>query len=152
MKFERKHIIIGLFILALAAGIYLFTRKRKDESSFAEVSGSNPSALAVQQDLPLWYNIKYDIQSKGKSGVFPMVLTKVTDDVIELPFKLSLQRQDYPYKFIDVSTGDKITIVDAIDMSYNSEGKSFLDNFLVTDKGYVIAYSQASKHFGITKI
>lgn len=165
---EIAFIIIVLLLLYF---MYVSVRPRKDESgynreylpeipelygfklpmmftTFAQEMGFDTGKEVELTKLPAMVNLKYSI-SNGKDNVFPMVLTKHTNGIIELPFKMSLLEKGYPYKYIDVSPDDEITVVDIKDFTYSVDGQVFFDTFLVTDKDYLIAYSAASENFGI---
>ena len=76
-----------------------------------------------------------------------MMLQKVTTEVIELPNRRSLTDKNASYKYIDVMPGDVIKIVSLQRLTYTIDSNVITDDFLVTDKDYVIAYSQAKHNF-----
>ena len=119
-------------------------------TTLVEEMGFNAGKEVELTELPAMVNLKYNI-SNGKDKVFPMVLTKHTQGLIELPFKMALLEKGYPYKHIDVDKDDDITVVDMKDFTYSVDGQVFFDTFLITDKNYLIAYSAAKENFGIKK-
>lgn len=163
MNFNKKKIIWLIVIVVIAITVYyLFFRKPKKvsekESSFNANQGNQSYPLSPEEsrseyqegiDLPSYFNLEYKISMQGKKSVFPMVLKKVTNEAIELPNRRSLIDKNATYKFIDVMPGDTIKIVSLQRLTYNIESETISDDFLITDKDYVIAYSQAKKNFKI---
>jgi hypothetical protein len=66
---------------------------------------------------------------------------------MELPNRRSLLNKDIKYKYLDVMQNDKINVVALINLSYTVDHFAFNDDFLLTDKDYLLAYSQAVQHF-----
>ena len=97
--------------------------------------------------LPNYYNLTLKIDLEGKKAVFPFTLVKSTPGPIELPNRRSLIDKDTKYKYIDVMQGENINIVALINLSYTVDHFAFNDDFLVTDKDYIVAYSQAVNEF-----
>jgi hypothetical protein len=87
------------------------------------------------------------IDLEGRKAVFPFTLVKTTPGPIELPNRRSLINKDTKYKYIDVMQGEKINIVSLVNLSYTVDHFVFNDDFLVTDKDYIVAYSQAVNEF-----
>ena len=97
--------------------------------------------------LPNYYNLTLKIDLEGKKAVFPFTLVKSTPGPIELPNRRSLIDKDTKYKYIDVMQGENINIVALVNLSYTVDHFAFNDDFLVTDKDYIVAYSQAVNEF-----
>lgn len=162
MNFNKKKIIWLIVVVLIAITIYyLFFKKKpakvsEKESSFNAGNQSYPlspeeSRSEYQEgiELPSYFNLEYKISMQGKKTVFPMILKKVTNEVIELPNRRSLIDKNASYKFIDVMPGDTIKIVSKQRLTYTIDSNEITDDFLVTDKDYVIAYSQAKHNFRI---
>ncbi len=149
MKFIGQHKIAIIIILIVIGIIIFLILKKKGKIVIKFPAGESVAKEVVIAPLPLLYNIKDAVQTKGKEGVFPMVITKVTDDVIELPLRESLEKLGAPYKFKDINTGESINIVDIRDISYLTEGRAIIDTFMITDEDYLISYTAANEHFGI---
>lgn len=101
----------------------------------------------INKPLPSYYDLRLKIDMHGKKSVFPFEIVKITEDAMELPNRRSLLNQDAKYKYIDVAKNDKIKIVALTNLSYTVDHFAFNDDFLLTDKDYVISYSQAVQHF-----
>ena len=139
----------------------VFVKMQKKESAFAfppntEPNGAGEETPEVLQDddlltqtqtLPGLFQLKYRISMEGKKSVFPMIIEKITPGPIELPNRRSLLNKDAAYKFIDVMPGDRITILSKQRLNYTVDHQAFTDVFLVTDKDFLIAVSQAKEHF-----
>ena len=163
MTLDRKKIIWCVAIVIVAIAIYYFFFRKKEvkkvaiqtqqpkESSFeGSFEGGVPGAPVDEGfKLPEYFNLQYKISTQGKKSVFPMVLEKVTDGPIELPNRRSLISRDVKFKFIDIMPGDTIKTVSLQRLNYVMEGNAFSGDFLVTDKDYVIEYSQARKNFKV---
>jgi hypothetical protein len=148
--------------VVIAVAIYYFFFRKKSvvkESSFNYTpTPNNLPPLSPEEsrsqvesgvEIPEYFQLQYKISTQGKKSVFPMVLEKVTDEAIELPNRRSLISRDVKYKFIDVMPGDTIKAVSLQRLNYVIDDQAISDDFLVTDKDYVIAYSQARKNFKI---
>lgn len=163
MTLDRKKIIWCIAIVVIAVAIYYFFFRKKEvkkvaiqtqqpkESSFeGSFEGGVPGAPVDEGfQLPEYFNLQYKISTQGKKSVFPMILEKVTGEAIELPNRRSLISRDVKYKFIDVMPGDTIKTVSLQRLNYVMDDQAISDDFLVTDKDYVIAYSQARKNFKV---
>jgi hypothetical protein len=132
----------------------------KKESSFGEngENGENNensensennenSENEILEDVPSLLNLEYRISMKGKRYVFPMVIEKITPGPIELPNRRSLLNKDAKYKFVDIMPGDKIITIAMQRLTYTVDHNVFTDVFLITDKDFLIAVSQAKEHF-----
>lgn len=97
--------------------------------------------------LPSYYDLRLKIDVSGKKSVFPFTIKKATKGAMELPNRRSLLNQDIKYRYIDVNQNDTLKIVALINLSYTVDHFAFNDDFLLTDKDYVISYSQAVQHF-----
>lgn len=159
MTLDRKKIMWCIAVVVIAIAIYYFFFKKKPETKSSENSynggGSNGNTNTetktnkVGMELPDYFQLQYKISTQGKKSVFPMMLEKITEDPIELPNRRSLLSKNVTYKFVDIMPGDQIKIVSLQRLNYTIEDNAFSDDFLVTDKDYVIAYSQAKEHFMI---
>lgn len=103
----------------------------------------------VSKKLPNYYNLTLRIDLEGRKAVFPFTLVKITPGPIELPNRRSLINKDTKYKYIDVMQGENIQIVSLVNLSYTVDHFVFNDDFLVTDKDYIVAYSQAVNEFDL---
>ena len=154
---EYGPLILGMTLFFILVIIYInfWKKKEQSESSFDAGSVSSASSDDGLTSLPIFSELKFNLdlggKNNGKDKVFPMVITKRTADVIELPFRLSLMDQNYPYKYVDIAQGESITIVGIKSFSYSINGNVLYDDFLVTDKDYLIAYTAAYNNFGIKK-
>ena len=118
------------------------------EREQTEVMEEQNYAFTEDKDnLLSFLNLEYEISTKGKKAVFPIIIEKITDGPIELPNRRSLLNKDAKYKFIDIMKGQKIKAVSIQNLTYTVDHNVFNDNFLVTDNDYLIAYSQAKEHF-----
>lgn len=153
---DRKKIIWLIAIVVIAIAIYYFFFRKKNvatkESSF-QATPTPPQSQPVEEfvKLPDYFQLQYKISTQGKKSVFPMTLEKVTDEVIELPNRRSLISQDAKYKYVDIMPGDQIKVVSLQRLNYIIDNEAISDDFLVTDKDYVIAYSQAKENFKIVE-
>jgi hypothetical protein len=160
---DRKKIIWCIAIVLIAVAIYyFFFRKKKSqvvaiqqqpkqpsENSFEGGSGGDGRPVNEELKLPDYFQLQYKISTQGKKSVFPMVIEKITDGPMELPNRRSLISKDVKYKFIDVMPGDTINAVSIQRLNYVMGSEVITDDFLVTDKDYVISYSQAKDNFKI---
>jgi cbb3-type cytochrome oxidase subunit 3 len=162
----KKIALILLVVIIILVLFWLIFKKKKaviqTESSFEE-NNDNKNTLQVESqstqnqpeennnDLPSFYNLEYRIATSGKKSVFPFIIEKITEGPIELPNRRSLLNKDAKYKFIDVMPGDKIKVVSIQNLSYTLDHNVFNDNFLITDKDYLISYTQAKEHFKINE-
>ncbi len=139
----KKHWLILIVALLLIAAAYYFFFRKKQNSSGTE------SSFKKGDNLPDIGNFEYqmEVATEHDKSMFPLTLTKFLPGVIELPFKDSLVKKGVPYKFIDVDKGQKVKIVGKKLISYAVNGTEIVDNFLITDTGYLLAYTQAVKHF-----
>lgn len=147
---------IAVVIIAIAIYYFFFKKKpetKSSESSYNEGGSGNGNTNSqtktnkVGMELPDYFQLQYKISTQGKKSVFPMILEKATEDTIELPNRRSLLSKNVTYKFVDIMPGDRIKVVSLQRLNYTVEDNAFSDDFLVTDKDYVIAYSQAKEHF-----
>jgi hypothetical protein len=133
----------------------IFFKMMQKESAFSfpgEDDGIDPDttddvAEDTLEDVPSLLNLEYRVSTRGRKAVFPMAIEKTTPGPIELPNRRSLLNKDAAYKFIDVMPGDRITILSKQRLSYTVDHQAFTDVFLVTDKDFLIAVSQAKEHF-----
>lgn len=119
--------------------------KNDDSSNFIEQE--NGLNVLFTNPLPEYYNLVLKIDTKGKKAVFPFQIIKRTKGAMELPNRRSLLNKDIKYKYLDVMQNDKINVVALINLSYTVDHFAFNDDFLLTDKDYLLAYSQAVQHF-----
>lgn len=119
--------------------------KNDDSSNFIEQE--NGLNVLFTKPLPEYYNLVLKIDTKGKKAVFPFQIIKRTKGAMELPNRRSLLNKDIKYKYLDVMQNDKINVVALINLSYTVDHFAFNDDFLLTDKDYLLAYSQAVQHF-----
>jgi hypothetical protein len=119
--------------------------KNDDSSNFIEQE--NGLNVLFTKPLPEYYNLVLEIDTKGKKAVFPFQIIKRTKGAMELPNRRSLLNKDIKYRYLDVMDGDKINVVALINLSYTVDHFAFNDDFLLTDKDYLLAYSQAVQHF-----
>lgn len=119
--------------------------KNDDSSNFIEQE--NGLNVLFTKPLPEYYDLVLKIDTKGKKAVFPFQIIKRTKGAMELPNRRSLLNKDIKYKYLDVMQNDKINVVALINLSYTVDHFAFNDDFLLTDKDYLLAYSQAVQHF-----
>ena len=119
--------------------------KNDDSSNFIEQE--NGLNVLFTNPLPEYYNLVLKIDTKGKKAVFPFQIIKRTKGAMELPNRRSLLNKDIKYKYLDVMQNDKINVVALINLSYTVDHFAFNDDFLLTDKDYLLAYSQSVQHF-----
>ena len=119
--------------------------KNDDSSNFIEKE--NGLNVLFTKPLPEYYDLVLKIDTKGKKAVFPFQIIKRTKGAMELPNRRSLLNKDIKYRYLDVLENDKLNIVALINLSYTVDHFAFNDDFLLTDKDYLLAYSQAVQHF-----
>lgn len=155
MTLTKKNLTwIGLLLIA-GVLIYVYVKKKsvkkKDTSNInvgpAFTLADIENKYAGSNELPNFYNLRTRIDVEGRKKVFPFFIEKKTEGAIELPNRRSLINKDTKYKFIDVVPGEKIKIVSLINLSYTVDHLAFNDDFLVTDKDNLLAYSQAVNNF-----
>lgn len=152
--FKKKDIMFGIAIMAIIVVMILFSLERGGksilESSFDGDNGDNenePEPEPVLEDMPGLMTLQYNLSTKGKKSVFPMILEKITPGPIELPNRRSLLNKDAKYKFKDIMPGESIKAVSLQNLSYTVDHMVFNDDFLVTDNDLVIAVTQAKEQF-----
>ncbi len=145
-----KKTLLIVIVIAIIVFIIWYLRKPKKikESAFAgDFMSKQVVPTGDTKEIPSFFNLRSKIDVEGKKKVFPFEIEKMTEGVIELPNRRSLIDKDAKYKFIDVKPGDKVKIVALINLSYTVDHFAFNDDFLVTEKDNLLAYTQALEHF-----
>ena len=156
-----KNILPTLIVTAIFVWLiwFVLVKQGKLKKNSLRFANPNPNPVnnvteeqnyaeeGVSRKLPNYYNLTLRIDLEGRKAVFPFTLVKTTPGPIELPNRRSLINKDTKYKYIDVMQGEKINIVSLVNLSYTVDHFVFNDDFLVTDKDYIVAYSQAVNEF-----
>ncbi len=133
---NKKIVLIVALSLVILVTAYFILKSKKfslGESSFSK-----------GEELPDISTLEYMAEMQH---VFPFKIEKVTPGVIQLPDILFLTKRNSEYKTFDVNQGDTVKVVRRVLLRYVSGSEAYIDNFLITDKDYIISYTQAQRHF-----